>query len=78
MALAIVALARVARILLDDSLPPGFPYLTFFPAVVLPAFLFGVRLASLSALLCGGIAWSYFIPPVHALALDKATVALGL
>lgn len=67
--LAMVALAWVARILLDDS----FPYVTFFPAVVLTAFLFGVRLGSLSALQCGVIAWYYFIPPFHTFALDKAT-----
>lgn len=71
--LAMVALAWVARIPLDDPLPPGFPYATFFPAVDLTAFLFGVRLGSLSALPCGVIAWYYFIPPFHTFALDKAT-----
>lgn len=71
--LAMVALAWVARMLLDDSLPPGFPYVTFFPAVVLTTLQFGVRLGSLSALLCGVIAWYHFIPPFNTFALDKAT-----
>lgn len=76
--LAIVGIAWVGRILIDDWLPPGFPYVTFFPAVVLTAFLYGVRLGSLSALLCGLIAWYYFVPPVHSFRIAGAEVALGL
>jgi two-component sensor histidine kinase/PAS domain-containing protein len=76
--LGIVALAWKSRALLDSSLPPGFPYLTFFPAVILTGFMFGVRLGSLSALLCGLIAWYYFIPPLHSFTLAGREVALGL
>ncbi len=47
----------------DPLLPPGFPYVTFFPAVIVTSFLFGVRLGSVSALLCGLLAWYFFIPP---------------
>jgi two-component sensor histidine kinase len=75
---AVVGVAWLSRIALDNALPPGFPYLTFFPAVILTAFLFGVRLGSLSALLCGLLAWYYFIPPARSFELAGKEVALGL
>jgi two-component sensor histidine kinase len=61
--LAIVAVAWLLRDIADPLLPPGFPYVTFFPAVIVTSFLFGVRLGSVSALLCGLLAWYFFIPP---------------
>lgn len=76
--LVIVVLAWQSRVLLDDALPPGFPYLTFFPAVILTSFLFGVRLGCLSALLCGALAWYNFIPPFRSFRLAGNEVALGL
>jgi two-component sensor histidine kinase len=76
--LVIVGLAWGARLLLHDALPAGFPYLTFFPAVILTSFLFGSRLGSLSALLCGALAWYYFIPPFNSFTITGNEVALGL
>jgi K+-sensing histidine kinase KdpD len=76
--LAIFAAAWAARAALDDALPPGFPYVTFFPAVVLTAFFFGVRFGALSALLCGVVAWYQFIPPEGTFKLAGTEVALGL
>ena len=61
--LAIVAAAWLLREITDPLLPPGFPYVTFFPAVIVTSFLFGVRLGSVSALLCGLLAWYFFIAP---------------
>jgi len=61
--LAMVAAAWLLRDIADPLLPPGFPYVTFFPAVIVTSFLFGVRLGSVSALLCGLLAWYFFIPP---------------
>jgi two-component sensor histidine kinase len=63
--LAIVAVAWLVRTIADPLLPPGFPYVTFFPAVIVTSFLFGVRLGSVAALLCGLVAWYFFIPPAH-------------
>lgn len=60
--LILVAGAFVLRWFADPFLPSGFPYVTFFPAVIVSSFLFGVRLGALSALLCGLLAWYYFIP----------------
>lgn len=67
--LAIVAAAWQLRIVADPLLPDGFPYVTFFPAVIVTAFLFGVRLGSLAALLCGLLAWYFFIPPARSFML---------
>ena len=58
------ALAFYVRWLLDGDLPPGFPYLTFFPAVILTAFLGGLGPGILCAVLSGLAAWWFFIPPV--------------
>jgi two-component sensor histidine kinase len=43
--------------------PPGFPYLTFFPAVVLVAYYAGFRPATLTATLSGLSAWWFWIGP---------------
>ena len=75
--LGIFAAAWILRVLTDSSLPSGFPYVTFFPAVIVTSFLFGWRLGILSALLCGVVAWYYFILPINSFALDGARVALG-
>lgn len=63
---------------LDAAFPPGYPYLTFFPAVILSSFLFGPRPGILAALICGLFAWYLFIPPRYGLAFDYRTlVSLG-
>jgi two-component sensor histidine kinase len=75
--LACVAIAAVLRWLADPLLPPGFPYVTFFPTVILIAFLFGTRMGTVAAVLCGVIAWHFFIPPTGSLTLTRSsTVAL--
>lgn len=71
--IAIVAVAWAARTMADPLLPPGFPYVTFFPAVIVTSFLFGTRLGSVSAILCGLLAWYFFIPPHHSFVLTGAT-----
>lgn len=72
-------LAYAVRAAVDGILPPGFPYVTFFPAVVLAAFFFGTWSGLLAAVLCGFLSWYYFIPPTHVLLLNTSTlVALGL
>lgn len=77
-ALLLSFIALVARWALADAFPPGFPFLTFFPAVVLSGFLFGRGPGILSALLCGLLAWYFFIPPGHGFSLERgAMVAMG-
>lgn len=57
-------LALLLRWKIEGVLPPGFPYLTFFPAVILTAFVAGTGPGILCALLSGISAWILFIPPV--------------
>ena len=70
--------ALLIRWLLNGWFPPGFPYVTFFPAVVVTAYFAGLRPAVLCAVLSGLAAWIFFIPPYGALSLSFATgVALA-
>lgn len=75
--LAAFALALGIRFVLDDVLPSGFPYLTFFPAVLLTAFFCGAPAGILIAVLSVLSAWFWFIPPFDSFALDsQSTVAV--
>ncbi|HAF40200.1 MAG TPA: DUF4118 domain-containing protein [Sphingobium sp.] len=69
--------AMLLRMAAEPLLPQGYPFVTFFPAVILSSFLFGVRPGIFAALLCGLLSWYFFIPPFHRLALDPA-VAVAL
>lgn len=74
-ALAVVfsIVAGILRGALDPVFPPGFPYLTFFPAVIISSFLLGRGPGTLAAFLCGLMAWYFFIPPFHSFAIDPST-----
>lgn len=72
------AFALAVRFWIDPVLPAGFPFLTFFPAVVLTTFFAGLRPGLACAVLGGAAAWYFFIPPTRSFLLDGATaVALG-
>lgn len=71
---AAVVLSFVTRFLADPFLPFGFPYLTFFPAVILTAFFAGIRAGSVAAVLCGILAWYFFIAPFNSFDLAGSTV----
>lgn len=76
--IAIIAAALLLRFVADPLLPSGFPYVTFFPAVIVTSFLFGVTLGSVTAVVCGLLAWFFFIPPAGSFALTHgAGFALG-
>lgn len=70
LALAACGIGLALRVQLDGVLPTGFPFLTFFPAVILTAFLAGTGPAILCAVVCGVAAWYMFIPPTGTFALD--------
>jgi len=59
----IVAVSALLRALADHWLPIGYPYLGFFPAIILSCFLFGQGPGIYAAIVCGLIAWFRFIPP---------------
>lgn len=69
-AVALTALALGIRLLFAGILPPGFPFLTFFPAVVTCAFLFGRWPGINCALLSGLAAWYFLLPPTGTFELD--------
>ena len=62
--LAVVAFfaAFLLRYALDKALPPGLPFVTFFPAVLLTAFVAGLGPGLLVALASGISAWFFFLP----------------
>jgi two-component sensor histidine kinase len=59
--LAITGAALLGRFVLGPHLPPGLPYATFFPAVIVTAFLLGVRAGLLAAVLGGILGWIFFV-----------------
>lgn len=63
LAVAAWLVAFLVRMGLDHQFPPGFPYLTFFPAVVVVTYLAGLRAGLLTAVLSGLTAWWFFIGP---------------
>lgn len=76
-ALAAFAVALALRWMADAALPSGFPFLTFFPAVILTTFLAGLMPGILVAVLSTLAAWYFFIPP-DGFALDgPGALALG-
>lgn len=64
-AVAVSVVACILRAAVDRWLPPGFPFLTFFPAVIICSFLFGRGPGTATALLCGAFAWYFFIAPLQ-------------
>lgn len=62
-ALALSLVAALMRELVGPMLPRGFPFVTFFPAVILTAFLFGIGPGIFAAILSGLAAWYWFVPP---------------
>ena len=78
LALAAFAIALALRFEISPALPPGFPYLTFFPAVILTTFLAGLGPGILCAVLSGLASWYFFIPPLESFEVEAPTaVALG-
>jgi two-component system, sensor histidine kinase PdtaS len=62
------------RLAAEGILPIGYPYVSFFPAVILSTFLFGVRPGIFAAVLCGFLSWFFFIAPPMSFALDGSVV----
>ncbi|MBA4091758.1 MAG: histidine kinase [Sphingobium sp.] len=69
--------ALMLRYAAEPLLPVGYPFVTFFPAVILSSFLFGVRPGIFAAILCGILSWYVFIPPYGSFTLNPA-VAMAM
>ncbi|MEC3911732.1 histidine kinase dimerization/phosphoacceptor domain -containing protein [Sphingobium sp. CR2-8] len=72
------AAALLLRIAAEPLLPSGYPFVTFFPAVILSSFLFGVRPGIFAGIVCGIISWYAFIPPFGGFALNPAVMVAML
>jgi two-component sensor histidine kinase len=68
------ALALVIRYRLEGALPPGFPYLTFFPAILVSAYFLGPGPGIAVAVASGLSAWFFFIPPLNTFQINGATL----
>lgn len=73
-ACALFVLAFVVRYTLADALPPGFPYLTFFPAVIVTTLVCGLWPGIVSASLCGLASWFFFIAPANSFDLNPGAL----
>lgn len=69
-AIGFFLIALMLRFASDKALPPGFPFLTFFPAVILTSFLVGLWPGILCATLSTLAAWYFFIPPAFTFAFN--------
>ncbi|MFD2782478.1 sensor histidine kinase [Novosphingobium pokkalii] len=63
-AVALFCAAFGIRWTADALFPPGFPFLTFFPAVIVATFVAGRGPGIVCAVLSGLAAWYFFVPPV--------------
>ena len=62
------------RLVAQGFLPIGYPFVSFFPAVIVATFLFGVRPGIFAGILCGFLSWYFFIPPVETMALNPGVI----
>lgn len=77
-ALLLFALALGSRFALADLFPPGYPFLTFFPAIVIASFLAGRWPGALCSVLSVLASWYWFIPPVGSFSLpDSSWIAVA-
>jgi len=60
------------RYSLDVWLPPGLPFITFFPAIILATFFAGVWPGVVVAVLSVLSAWYFFLAPGNSFALDRS------
>ncbi|MEQ8589674.1 MAG: HWE histidine kinase domain-containing protein [Roseitalea porphyridii] len=77
-AVGMTSVALVLRFYLDPLLPPGFPYLTFFPCVVITGFVWGIFPAITAGILSGLASWYWFIQPLDSFSINgPAATALA-
>ncbi|MFD2175756.1 sensor histidine kinase [Rhodobacter lacus] len=75
---AIFFLALALRFETEGLLPPGYPFLTFFPAVFLTGFFVSTRAGAGMAIACGLAAWYFFVTPEGTFRLGgRGLLAMG-
>lgn len=71
LALGLTAWALATRLAVDASLPPGFPFLTFFPAIILSAYIAGRGPGLLALTLSLFCVWYFVLEPRHTMNLSS-------
>lgn len=61
--------ALMARFAVNDMMPAGIPFLTFFPAIIITGLIGGIRAGALCAVLSTLAAAYFFMPPFHSFML---------
>jgi two-component sensor histidine kinase len=77
MAIAVVWIAFVLRMKLGAALPPGLPFITLVPAVMIVAFFAGPGPGLAASAVSALAAWYFFLEPAHKFALSP-TIAVAL
>ncbi|AXQ95276.1 sensor histidine kinase [Cereibacter azotoformans] len=73
-ALGAIGISTALRFAVHDVLPTGFPFVTFFPAIILTAFFAGAVAGAGVAVVTGLISWYWFILPTGSLALSPSAL----
>lgn len=74
LAVALAVFATALRFAADSMLPPGFPFLTFFPAVIITTFLAGRGPGALCAVISLLASWYFFIPPLWSFGVSAQVI----
>ena len=74
-AISSVVLATLIRLGIDAYIVPPAPFVTYYPAIILVAFFYGLGPAVLAVWLSGVVGWYVFLPPPYTFTLDKAQTA---
>ena len=78
LALVVCGMAFWLRLAIDHVLPPGFPFLTFFPAIILTTFMLGMWPGIACALMGGILSLYYLLPTSNSFEMLPSTwVAIG-
>ncbi|WP_431849868.1 sensor histidine kinase [Allosphingosinicella sp.] len=78
MGAVLVAGAAVGLRLAIDDYVTGIQFITFFPAAILVAFMWGTRPGLLTALLCGIAGWYLFLEPLRSFRIQRSREIISL
>lgn len=70
--LLICAFSFSVRLMFSSTMPIGYPYIAFFPTVMLVTFLFGLGPGIVAGILCGVLAWYCFLPPMFEVKMSRS------
>lgn len=74
----LTVVATVLRQQMAPLLPSGYPFLTYFPAVLLATFFFGRGPGVVTAVASAIASWYLFIPPTHVFNVDRSVLVAML